>query len=179
MTQSTLVEPHGGVLVDRIVARGGEAALRDRARGLPALVLDAREPADLELIATGAASPLDRASSGRDDYRSVLESPAPGRRHRVAAAPHPGRGRPAARSSSRAASRPGADGAGRRLLALLRGRATSSRATRSKRRALVYGTEDAAHPGVAYLLLAAAHAGGRARHARCPWRPTCPSRATA
>jgi hypothetical protein len=53
-----LVDPHGGRLMDRFV-RGPQApALRERARSLTGIDLDARELADLELITTGALSPL-------------------------------------------------------------------------------------------------------------------------
>ena len=54
-----LVRPHGGTLVDRIVPAPRPRRSRARAASLPPLTLDAREQADLELIATGAASPLD------------------------------------------------------------------------------------------------------------------------
>src|SRR5262249_53757221 len=64
-----LVPPHGGSLVDRIVADPG--ALTRRAAGLPRVTLDARELADLELIAIGAASPL-TGFVGRADYESIL-----------------------------------------------------------------------------------------------------------
>ncbi len=66
------VAPHGGVLVDRIVPASDAEALRARARALPSLTLDARELADLELIATGAASPLVGFVSSAD-YASILE----------------------------------------------------------------------------------------------------------
>src|SRR4030095_521337 len=55
---SRLVEPHGGTLVDRFVPAEEVEGLRHRAESLPQITLDARELADLELIATGAASPL-------------------------------------------------------------------------------------------------------------------------
>jgi sulfate adenylyltransferase len=72
LAEATLVAPHGGLLVDRIVKDLQADALRRRAQDLPALVLDARELADLELIAVGAASPLE-GFLGRRDYTSVLE----------------------------------------------------------------------------------------------------------
>ncbi len=64
------VEPHGGKLVNRI---GKGVALATRAEGLRRIVLDARELADLELIAVGAMSPL-TGFMGEHDYRSVLET---------------------------------------------------------------------------------------------------------
>jgi len=69
---SRLVEPHGGVLVDRLVPGEEAAEFERRARRLPRLELDAREVADLELIATGAFSPL-TGFLGSADYRSVIE----------------------------------------------------------------------------------------------------------
>src|SRR5215831_8119510 len=64
-----LVPPHGGPLVDRIVS--DPDALARRAAELPRVTLDARELADLELIAIGAASPL-TGFVGRADYESIL-----------------------------------------------------------------------------------------------------------
>jgi sulfate adenylyltransferase len=70
---SSLVAPHGGLaLVDRFVPPADAAALEERARTLPGLELTPRELADLELIATGAASPLE-GFLGQADYRSVLD----------------------------------------------------------------------------------------------------------
>lgn len=67
-----LAEPHAGVLVDRFVDVDQAAELRDRAARLPQLTLTAREAADLDLVASGAASPLP-GFMGLRDYRSVLE----------------------------------------------------------------------------------------------------------
>jgi sulfate adenylyltransferase len=71
LAEADLVSPHGGTLVDRIVPLAEAEALRRRAALLPSLTLDARELADLELIATGAASPL-TGFLGAADYLSVL-----------------------------------------------------------------------------------------------------------
>jgi hypothetical protein len=59
VAETALVRPHGGALVNRIVSGSEADALRSRAASLPRITLDAREQADLELIATGAASPLE------------------------------------------------------------------------------------------------------------------------
>ena len=72
MSDRTLVTPHGGTLVDRLVPESEAAAFAARAATLPTLPIDAREQADLELIATGAASPL-TGFLGKADYQSVLD----------------------------------------------------------------------------------------------------------
>jgi sulfate adenylyltransferase len=61
-----LIAPHGGMLVDRT---------GDRPEGIDALervVLTSREISDLDLIASGALSPLE-GFMGRDDYVRVVE----------------------------------------------------------------------------------------------------------
>ena len=73
LAETALVRPHGGALVNRIVGGADADALRARAASLPRITLDAREQADLELIATGAASPLE-GFLGPADYASVLDT---------------------------------------------------------------------------------------------------------
>jgi sulfate adenylyltransferase len=68
---ATLVAPHGGVLINRVLPDDQAAALRARAPRLPRVTLDAREVADVELIANGAASPL-TGFLGSADYKRVL-----------------------------------------------------------------------------------------------------------
>src|SRR5690349_34211 len=68
---ATLVAPHGGVLINRVLPDDQAAALRARAPRLPRVTLDAREVADVELIAIGAASPL-TGFLGSADYKRVL-----------------------------------------------------------------------------------------------------------
>ena len=65
------VSPHGGVLVDRWLRGPAAQTARERARGLRRLRLGRRELSDLELIATGAFSPLPGFMS-QLDYRRVL-----------------------------------------------------------------------------------------------------------
>jgi sulfate adenylyltransferase len=72
VTPATLVAPHGGTLVERIVADEEAASLLARAPQLPRITLDTRELSDLELLATGAASPL-RGFNGSRDYDSILD----------------------------------------------------------------------------------------------------------
>ena len=66
-----LIEPCGGRLVNLLAPREECAALKDYASRLPSLRLSARTVCDLELLATGAFSPLDRFMSWVD-LRRVL-----------------------------------------------------------------------------------------------------------
>lgn len=63
--------PHGGRLIDRLVACDAIADAHRQAQQLPALVISAREQNDLGLIANGALSPL-RGFMTRDDYERVV-----------------------------------------------------------------------------------------------------------
>jgi sulfate adenylyltransferase len=66
------IAPHGGELVD-LVLRGEEAErAAEEAGRFPQIPLGAREHADLEMLATGAMSPLHGFQSEKD-YRSVLD----------------------------------------------------------------------------------------------------------
>ena len=65
-----LIRPHGGTLVNREVTGIKREILIEAAAEMPALRLGAREISDLELIATGAYSPLE-GFLGNSDYRSV------------------------------------------------------------------------------------------------------------
>lgn len=144
-----LIEPHGGILVDRFVPEPEAGALRSRAQKLPRILLDSREQADLELIATGAASPL-RGFLGSNDYRTVL---AEMRLSNGTVWPLPltlaidGLLRPALEKSGEAAL---VDARGR-LWGSLRVSDIFERDPLSEARA-IYGTESPSHPGVAYLL---------------------------
>ena len=67
-----LITPYGGKLVD-LVARGEEwDELIRRAKQLPSIQVSPRSLCDIELLATGGFSPLDRFM-GEADYRRVLE----------------------------------------------------------------------------------------------------------
>jgi sulfate adenylyltransferase len=61
-----LIAPHGGYLVDRTGARPENLA------GLEQIPLSSRELSDLDMLASGALSPLE-GFMGRDDYERVLE----------------------------------------------------------------------------------------------------------
>jgi sulfate adenylyltransferase len=61
-----LIEPHGGELVDRTGERP------DGVETLEVVTLTSREVSDLDMIASGALSPLD-GFIGREDYQRVVE----------------------------------------------------------------------------------------------------------
>lgn len=68
----TLIEPYGGHLVDLLVNDDGQfVEAMAHANTLPSLQLSERSICDLELLATGALSPLDRFMD-RADYERVL-----------------------------------------------------------------------------------------------------------
>lgn len=66
-----LISPYGGTLKNLVVTGPERLRLLEQARRLPAVQLSARALCDLELLATGAFSPLDRFM-GAADYRRVL-----------------------------------------------------------------------------------------------------------
>jgi len=67
-----LIAPSGGALVDVLARAGEREELVRRASTLPSLSLTTRALCDLELLVTGAFSPLDRFL-GEADYRRVVE----------------------------------------------------------------------------------------------------------
>ena len=69
MSLTDAISPHGGgELVDRKAPESERAALRKKARELPEVKLSARDLADLEMLASGAFSPL-TGFMGEADYR--------------------------------------------------------------------------------------------------------------
>jgi sulfate adenylyltransferase len=72
LAPAELVPPYGGRLVNLLVADEGAPELTAYAGQLPSLQLTDRMLCDLELLATGALSPLDRFL-GRADYQRVLD----------------------------------------------------------------------------------------------------------
>lgn len=144
-----LSEPHGGALVNRFVTEDEAPELERRAARLPQITLDGRELSDLELIATGAASPL-TGFLGFRDYESVL------RRLRLS------NGTPWPIPFTLAVTLPqlaSALRAGEAALRDWRGRLRGTIAvtdtfvrSASEEAAAMYGTDDPAHPGVSYLL---------------------------
>jgi sulfate adenylyltransferase len=70
--ETTLIEPYGGRLVDLRVPPEEYDAVRAYANTLPSIQLTDRALCDLELLAVGAFSPLDRFM-GRADYARAVE----------------------------------------------------------------------------------------------------------
>lgn len=66
----SLITPHGGSLVNRILGTATASAAAAEAVSLKTITLSPREQCDLEMIAIGAFSPL-RGFMGREDFTSV------------------------------------------------------------------------------------------------------------
>jgi sulfate adenylyltransferase len=66
-----LISPYGGTLVNLFVAAEERQEVLERSRRLPSVQISARSLCDLELLATGAFSPLNRFMS-KKDYERVL-----------------------------------------------------------------------------------------------------------
>lgn len=69
--ESKLITPYGGDLVDLVVEGEEREELMERSNHLPSIQISARALCDLELLATGAFSPVDRFM-GKEDYERVL-----------------------------------------------------------------------------------------------------------
>ncbi len=69
---TALISPYGGRLVDLMVPEGQADELKARAGTLSSIQLSERSVCDLEMLATGAFSPLDRFM-GEEDYHRVLD----------------------------------------------------------------------------------------------------------
>ena len=69
---SPLITPYGSRLVQLLVDAEDAPALKEYASKLPSVQISARSLCDLELLATGAFSPLDRFM-GEADYTRVVE----------------------------------------------------------------------------------------------------------
>lgn len=68
---STLISPYGGKLVNLIVSEEERQELVARSSRLPSVKISARSLCDLEMLANGAFSPLDRFMC-KADYERVL-----------------------------------------------------------------------------------------------------------
>ena len=71
-TSTRLISPYDGILVDLVVPAEACVEVKAYANRLPSLQLSERSVCDLELLATGAFSPLDRFMN-RADYQRVLD----------------------------------------------------------------------------------------------------------
>jgi sulfate adenylyltransferase len=67
-----LIPPYGGKLVDLLVPPEALDEVKAHASRLPSVLLSERSVCDLELLATGAFSPLDRFM-GQEDHQRVLD----------------------------------------------------------------------------------------------------------
>ncbi|MBN1202831.1 MAG: bifunctional sulfate adenylyltransferase/adenylylsulfate kinase [Anaerolineae bacterium] len=72
MSSSNLIPPYGGALVNLMVSPDSVGELKAYAGTLPYITLTPRQMCDLELLAVGAFSPLDRFM-GQQDYQRVLD----------------------------------------------------------------------------------------------------------
>ena len=140
--------PHGNILVNRMAAEKDRAALLKEAAALPAIILNERGVGDLDMLASGALSPL-VGFMGARDYNGVV-----GRMHLANGLPwsipitlsvkkeEEGKYREGTRLALKLV-----DGM---VLAILDLQEKFS-PDKKKEASLVYRTEDPAHPGVAAL----------------------------
>ena len=70
---SSLIAPHGGTLINRLVSGSAAQEIRSRAASLPRIDLNNRQASDFEMIATGGLSPL-TGFMDSEQYRSVIET---------------------------------------------------------------------------------------------------------
>ena len=73
VTATGTIAPHGGTLVNLLVADGERDRAADEAANLPKLTVNERELSDLEMLAVGALSPL-TGFQGEKEHRSILDS---------------------------------------------------------------------------------------------------------
>ena len=66
-----MIQPHGGKLIERVLAGPKRESALQRAMSLPSLKLDAESVSDVENLATGVYSPLE-GFLGEKDFRNVL-----------------------------------------------------------------------------------------------------------
>ncbi|HTW06876.1 MAG TPA: sulfate adenylyltransferase, partial [Acidimicrobiales bacterium] len=155
-----LISPHGGALVDLTVTPARAAELKEGSRNWPSWDLTARQLCDLELLGNGGFSPL-RGFLGEEDYGAVCE------RMRLADGtlwPMPinldiSEEKAAELSPGTSLALRDPEGV---MLAVVH-ITELYRPDRDREAKLVFGTNDVAHPGVAYLVNKAnpVYVGGR------------------
>ncbi|RMF08720.1 MAG: adenylyltransferase, partial [Candidatus Neomarinimicrobiota bacterium] len=69
----SLIEPHGGTLVNLMIPEADREAVKKTLLTLPSWTLNDRQLCDLELLLNGGFSPL-RGFMNRADYEAVLSS---------------------------------------------------------------------------------------------------------
>lgn len=72
MSESNLIAPHGGQLVNRLASAEQAAKLTQQAGNLPAITLSGKQFCDLEMIAIGAFSPL-TGFVGQQDFDRICK----------------------------------------------------------------------------------------------------------
>lgn len=72
IAKTNLITPYGGELINLLVPEGDAAALREHANHLQSVQLSRRAVCDLEMLAIGAFSPLDRFM-GQADCQRVMD----------------------------------------------------------------------------------------------------------
>ena len=85
--KSKLITPYGGKLINLLVAGDEREELIERSKRLPSVQISARSLCDLELLATGAFSPLDRFM-GKTDYEQRFNGNAIDEWHAVSHSRH-------------------------------------------------------------------------------------------
>ena len=144
-----MIQPHGGKLIDRILdARAREQALA-RSPRLPKLVIDSELVSDIENIATGVYSPLE-GFLGEADFRGVLRGSrlASDIAWTIAIVLDTDRAAAERRKIGEEVLLAAADGRPLAILHLQEKYGFDKGETAEK----VFGTRDAAHPGVAKVL---------------------------
>lgn len=142
------IAPHGGELVNRLLEGEARDEAIKQAAGLPKIILNEREASDVELIAVGAVSPL-KGFMNFDDYESVVNS-----MHLTSGLPWT---IPVTVSATQEQVKQLREGSRVALVTedgtLLAAMTVGSKFRHNKENEAVevYGTDEAAHPGVAAL----------------------------
>ncbi len=70
MSDSSLISPHGGTLINRLVAADKASSLAQEAAELPSITLSAKQACDMEMVGIGAYSPL-AGFVNKADFESI------------------------------------------------------------------------------------------------------------